>query len=104
MTQSGQSLNLKMNDLGLFASVKSRVQRERLDTNDDFAEFRGCSASAATQKPLKGRIGEFIQEVEPGACRVKYTDPRAWQRAGSFPPVQVDRDAFKEALEWWGRR
>lgn len=62
-----------MTDLGLFASLKSRVQRERFGTNEDFVmEFRSYSANMATQKPLKGRLATFIREVkQQGASRVK---------------------------------
>ena len=38
MTQSAQSVDLNINDLGFFASLKSRVWKERFGTIDDLVK------------------------------------------------------------------
>ena len=108
MTHPAQSPDLNINDLGFFASLNSRVWKERFGTIDDLVEgvqrLFGAYDSATLERvwqSLFQRYNQVLAGLGRNDFEVEHTKARKRQREGNLPKsVLVDRDAFKKALDW----
>ena len=83
MTQPAQSPDLNINDLGFFASLKSRVRKESFGTIDDLVEGLQRSFGAYDSKTpervwqsLFKRYNQVLEGLGGNDFEVEYTKTR----------------------------
>lgn len=97
VTQPAQSPDLNTNDLGFFASLNSRVWRERYRTLDALVE--GLRAYTVSITRILQLVLQCWKHWEETISTLGYTGSRERQREGLLDHlVPIDRGAYGAAL------
>lgn len=109
MSQPSHSPNLNISDLGLLASLKRRVWRERFGTIFDlvdgiqrlFGEY-DLKILQRVWHSLFESYNQVLLWLGWNELEVDHTKSRKWQRGDILRKLVLgDRDAFKKAMDWW---
>ena len=107
-TQPSQSLDLNVNDLGFFASLKSRVWRANASSVDElvqnvfdqYEEYDGDTLEQVWQSLFK-LYNQTLRKLGDNDSRVEHTGVRKRQRDGTLEMVvNYDAEAFSAAWDY----
>lgn len=107
--QSVQSPHVNINDLGFFASLKSRFWEERFSTVDDLVEevkrvineYDTENFKRVWQSLFK-RYNQALRGLGGNEFEVEHTETKRRQREDALPTlVPVGQEAHKRALNRW---
>ena len=106
-TQPSQSPDLNVNDLGFFASLKSRVWRANASSVDElksvfdlYEEYDGDTLERVWQSLFKV-YNQTLRKLGDNDFRVEHTGVKARQRAGTLERVvKYDAEAFNAAWDY----
>ena len=108
VTQPAQSPDLNVNDLGFFASLKSRVWGMNASSIDElvqtifqqYDEYDGATLQRVWQSQFKV-YNQTIRKMGDNDFSVEHTGVTARQRAGTLERVvKYDQDAFSKAWDY----
>ena len=111
VTQPAQSPDLNVNDLGFFASLKSRVWGMNASSIDElvetifqqYAEYDGDTLERVWQSLFKV-YNQTLRKMGDNDFRVEHTGVSARQKAGTLERVvEYDKKAFAEAWDYMAK-